>query len=159
MISWPRIATYISAIFVALGFLMLVWLGGYDHAKGKYMRENAALQQDIERIEDERDEALDKVEYRYIEKIKTIYVKGEEREKIREVFVPVDSGFLSPAFRVFYDAAVRDDIPDVAAITEVAPVAISTVADNVNTNYTRCHAAYARAAALENAWNKAAGVK
>lgn len=81
-----------------------------------------------------------KVEYRE----RVITEKGAERIKIQEVFVPIDSGYLSGGFRLFYDAAVRGTIPDPSGIATAAPVAVTDVASTTSENFDRCAKAYAR---------------
>lgn len=79
-----------------------------------------------------------KVEY----KNRIITQKAKDRVQIQEVFVPVDSGVLSGGFRLFYDAAVTDTIPNPAEIFKANPVPVTAVATNANANYKLCHEAY-----------------
>lgn len=84
-----------------------------------------------------------RVETQTVEKIVTIREKGRAIETVREVFVPVDSGNLPGAFRLFYDGAIEGSVPDPAGIADAAPVPIADVADTHAINSQLCHIAYA----------------
>lgn len=79
-----------------------------------------------------------KVEYRD----RIIEVKGKTRETIRKEFVPTNNDMLSGGFRLYYDAAVTDTVPDTAGISLAPPVSVADVADTTDRNYQLCHKAY-----------------
>ena len=76
------------------------------------------------------------------QKIKVIEKAGKDREIVREVFVPRDSGTLSGSFRLYYDAAVLSTTPNAAEIPNAAPVPVADVAANIDANYDKCNKAY-----------------
>jgi hypothetical protein len=86
----------------------------------------------------------------YKERLRTITEKGETIVRIQENFVPVDSGYLPSGFRVYYDAAVTNTIPDTASIATGTPVAVADVARISAINYAQCNKAYA----LVDGWNE-----
>lgn len=140
-------------VWASLVLLAIVYLYGENRrhlgqsqVQAQWDKEKSRVATQIAQLRSEKAKVTVKVEYRTREVIKEIKVKGDVREKIATQFVPVDSGNLSGGFRVFYDAAVTGTIPDPAAIPNANPVAITDVATNANTNYTLCHAAYAKVA-------------
>lgn len=99
----------------------------------------------------ERKSVTTVIETKYVDRIKYIHEKGEAIERVREVFVPVDSGYLSGGFRLFYDAAIRGSVPDTTAIATASPVTVTDVADIHAINAKRCRIAY-ETVALWNEW-------
>lgn len=81
-----------------------------------------------------------RVEYRD----RIIEKAGKDREVVREVFVPRDSGFLSGGFRLYHDAAATNSMPDASRLSYAAPVAVADVTSTIDGNYELCHKAYAR---------------
>lgn len=137
------IETKIAVIAISVLLLgvshIAAYMKGKDVVQDKMDKERAVLAMEIKRIEGERDRATARVEVRTVEKIKYVKVKGEEREKIVEVFVPVDSGYLSGGFRVFHDAAVRNEVPNPASIADAPPVSVTDVARTHSANLALCH--------------------
>lgn len=82
------------------------------------------------------------VETKVVERIKTVQVKGDTREKVVTEFVPIDSGYFDGRFRVYHDAAASNTVPDPTEVANAAPVTATEVARTINVNYTRCHKAY-----------------
>lgn len=148
-----RIVGITASLLLLAGSHTFAYMQGRGDVKEKMTKEKAQLQAELNRVAAERDMATARVEWKHVETIKYIHVKGEEREKQVEVFVPVDSGYLPAGFRVFHDAAVQNQLPSVASIAKGAPVAATDVARTVNYNYTLCHKAYARVAAWEE-WDQ-----
>lgn len=89
-----------------------------------------------------RDVSTSVTQVLYKERIKTITQKGDTIVRIQENFVPVDSGYLSAGFRVYYNAAITNTIPDTASIAKATPVAVADVARTDAINYARCNVAY-----------------
>ena len=98
---------------------------------------------EVERLKAEANKITTVMEIKYVDRIKEVKVKGDTIIQYREVFVPADSGYLSGGFRVYFDAAVTNRVPNPAEIANAAPVAVTDVADTLAANYERCHAAYA----------------
>lgn len=98
---------------------------------------------EVARLTAEAGKVTTVVETKVVEKIVRIEGKAREIQTVREVFVPVDSGSLPGAFRLFYDGAITNTIPDPASIANAAPIPIADVADTHARNAELCHIAYA----------------
>ena len=79
---------------------------------------------------------------RFVDKVKVIHEKSEVRIKQIPVFVDKQPD-LSGGFRLFYDSAVLNTIPDASGIPNAEPVPAETLAANAEENYRTCHAAIA----------------
>lgn len=149
------IAGFFKVVPLWAWLVVAVLVGGYVYGERKYAAGQADVQakwdEAIERgrllVEDIKKKRVvvntviqTKIEYRD----RIITERGKDRVKVQEVFVPIDSGMLDGGFRLFYDAAVTDTLPNPAQIANAAPVSVTDVATNVNTNYELCHKAYAR---------------
>lgn len=73
------------------------------------------------------------------ERVVTIKEKARVIEKEIPVFVPEYRDNLSGGFRLLYNAAATNTIPDRAAIPFAAPVPIGDVASTTNRNFEQCH--------------------
>lgn len=73
------------------------------------------------------------------ERVVTIKEKARVIEKEIPVFVPEYRDNLSGGFRLLYDAAATNTIPDRAGIPLAAPVAVGDVASTTNRNFEQCH--------------------
>lgn len=73
------------------------------------------------------------------ERVTTIREKARVIEKEIPVFVPEYRDNLSGGFRLLYDAAATNTIPDRAGIATAAPVAVGDVASTTNRNFEQCH--------------------
>lgn len=90
-----------------------------------------------------------RTEIQYVDRVKVIHEQGREIEKVRTVFVPTDSGYLSGGFRLYHDAAATNTIPDPAAIPDAAPVAVAEATDTIAANYEKANVCYATVAAWQ----------
>ena len=97
---------------------------------------------EIARLQAQANRVSTKIEVEYVDRIKTVTVKGDTIIKYRDRFVPSDSGMLSGGFRVYYNAAFENRIPDPAEIAKAAPVAVTDVADTTAINGKLCNVAY-----------------
>lgn len=98
----------------------------------------------VAELQDSANRVTVKVEERIVYRDRIIKEQAKERVVLREVFVPRDSGHVSGGFRLYHDAAATGTAPDTAELPNAAPVAITDLAATIDTNYQRCHAAYAR---------------
>lgn len=83
-------------------------------------------------------------ETKYVEVEKQVKVKGDTIVKYVDRFIPqgegcTTDGMLSGSFRVLYDAAVTNRVPDAAEITNGTPVSVADVAKTSTVNYTQCN--------------------
>jgi hypothetical protein len=129
------------------------WLyGNYRYHAGEDARQaqwDAAVERgkkEVARLTEAAGKVTVRVETKTVEKIVHIQGKARVIEKVREVFVPTDSGSLPGGFRLFYNAAIEGSVPDTASITDAAPVPIADVADTHAANTEKCHIAYATVA-------------
>lgn len=147
--AWSLIAAG-ALIAVVFGY------GQYQHHKGKAEVQadwDAAVERgkvEIARLQLAASTISTITEVKYIDRVKIVKEKADVIERVREVFVPIDSGMLTGGFRLFYDGAVTNTIPDAAGIANAAPVAITDVADTTAENYRKCHIAYETVEAFQN---------
>lgn len=140
---WVRIALPILALVLAV----ILWqrmVEGYREEGRQEVRAEwtAAVEQgkqEIERLKAEANKVTVVTEIKYVDRIKEVKVKGDTIVQYREVFVPADSGTLDGGFRVFYDAALENRIPNPTEVTNAAPVAVTDVADTHATNARQCN--------------------
>jgi hypothetical protein len=116
---------------------------GQTDVKAKWDESVARGKAEVERLKKEAGEVTVRVETKYIDRVKVVREKGEVIVQVREVFVPVDSGYLSGGFRLFYDSALQGAVPDPAGIPDAAPVPVADVADTHAHNAQLCRIAYA----------------
>lgn len=119
---------------------------GEAHIQAKWDTQKAKDKAEIERLTGLASKATTKIETKVVTKVVTIREKARVIEKVREVFVPTDSGSLPGGFRLFYDAAITGSVPESASIADAAPVPIADVADTHAANTEKCHIAYATVA-------------
>lgn len=137
-------------IWVAALLLLAGWHYGHIRynagqadVQAKWDKATERGKAEVARLKEEAGKVTVRVETKYIDRVKTIREKGETIVQVREVFVPVDSGYLSGGFRLFFNAALEGVVPDPAGIPDAAPVAVSAVADTHAINAQRCRIAYA----------------
>jgi hypothetical protein len=137
-------------VWVALALIAGGWYYGhtrYEAGQADVKAEwNASVERgkkEVERLKKEAGKVTVRYETKTVTVVKTIKEKGEAIVKIREVFVPVDSGYLSGGFRLFFNAAIEGAVPDSASIPNAAPVAVTDVADTHARNMEKCKIAYA----------------
>lgn len=111
--------------------------------QAKWDESVAAGKAEVERLKAEAGKVTVRVETKTVEKIVTIREKARVIYQDREIFVPADSGMLPGGFRVYFDAATQNTIPDAASIANAAPVAVTDVADTYAYNAEQCRVAYA----------------
>lgn len=73
------------------------------------------------------------------ERVVTIREKARVIEKEIPVFVPEYRDNLSGGFRLLYNAAATNTIPDRSGIPFAAPVSVGDVASTTNRNFEQCH--------------------
>lgn len=168
MISIDPIRAAIAPYMLAIKIGVLVLLVGFGlwklHAYGeaRYEAGQANVQADWDKSVEkgrvrlaELKAAAGRVTVRtetvYVDRIKTIRLRGEEIVREVQVFVPAGSAELSGGFRLFHDAAAGNQpLPDAAAITHAAPVDAQTVARTVADNYAASHEIAQRLTSLQD---------
>lgn len=137
-------------VWAVIALLVAGWLyGQHQYGAGESARQaqwdaqKAKDQAEIARLTALRSKVTVKVETVYVDRIKVVTEKARVIEKVREVFVPTDSGSLPGAFRLFYDGALTGTVPEASAIPDAAPVPIADVADTHARNAELCRIAYA----------------
>jgi len=135
-----------SWLWGLLAFLAIVagsmWYGhhwGSESKQAQWDKSVAKGLAQVEKLKDEAGKITTKVETVYVDRIKTITQKGKEIERIKTVFVPVDSPDLPGSVRLYHDAASQNAIPDAARIPDAAPVPLADLAGTVASNYGQCN--------------------
>lgn len=95
----------------------------------------------VEGLKANQGKVTTQIEYKYIDRWRTIHEKGDTITKLVPHYIPVDSCELPGGFRVLHDAAVTGTIPGTAEGTDAAPVPAATAATTVSENYTQCRGA------------------
>lgn len=136
-------------VWIAMALLIGGWYygrlryeAGYESVRKDWAASIEKGKAEIERLKKEAGKVTVRVETKTVEKIVTIREKARVIYQDREVFVPVDSGYLSGGFRLYFDAATENTIPDPAKLADAAPVAVADVADTYAYNAEQCHIAY-----------------
>lgn len=144
-------------IWLVIAILVAVAIGGrvaYNNGKAEVQAKwDASVERGraiVEDLKKQRGTVTTVTEIKYVEREKVIREKGKTITELREVFVPVDSGYLSGGFRLFYDAAITNTVPLPASIATAAPIAIEDVADTHAYNAEQCNVAYEKVAK----WNE-----
>ncbi len=145
---WLWVALALAAIG---GYSWWVYDAGRDSVQAKWDAANVKSQAEIMRLREAAGKVTTKIEYRTVEKVRTIHEKGDTIIRYRDRFVPADSGMLPGGFRLFYDAAIKNTVPDPARIPDAAPVPVTDVADTHAANAKLCNIAYATVAGWQ-AW-------
>lgn len=141
---------WIIGLFVV--FLIGLALGGaagYRWMGAKYYQEKAKNTELARRVEQATGKVVTKVETRVIEKVRRIYVKGNEIVKEVPVYVTKSDDAaceLRNGFVRMYDSALLGEPPGPAAETDRAPsgIALSEALEQAiipnNTDYLACRA-------------------
>lgn len=137
-------------VYVAAILLLAGWYYGHTRfnagqadIQAKWDAQKAKDADELAKLKQKAAEVTVRVETKYIDRVKTVREKGETIVKVREVFVPVDSGLLSGGFRLYYDSAIEGSVPDATRIPDAAPVPVTDVADTHAYNAKQCRIAYA----------------
>lgn len=69
----------------------------------------------VQELEADQGKVTTRIEYKYIDRWRTIHEKGDTITKLVPHYIPVDSCDLPPGFRVLHDAAATGTIPGGAA--------------------------------------------
>lgn len=141
LLSWAKKIPW--QVYACTGALFFCWLYGNYRANLIQEEWKASVKRGkiiVAELKEGQGKITTKIEIRTIEKIKTIYQKGETIEKEIPVFIPSYNELLPGGFRLLHDAAATNTIPDSSLIPFAAPPAIGDVAGTVTSNYTKCHA-------------------
>lgn len=142
---WKLVPTWAYGLLALLVMLAAVGFWQYNRGQQNIIEqmelEAAALQEIVNELQTKQAVVTTKIEYRTVEKVREVKVKGEEREKIVYRYIPAGTPELPAGFRVYHDAAATSTVPDSASIADAAPVPVEDAASTINYNYTQCHAA------------------
>lgn len=138
---WPLVA---AAVLIGIVFAYGRHERNAGRAEIKYEWDQAVERgkAEIARLELAASTVSVVTEVKYVDRVKIIKEKADVIERVREVFVPTDSGMLSGGFRLYYDAAVTNTVPNPASIADAAPISVTDVADTSAANFEKCHIAY-----------------
>lgn len=134
-------------VYAAALVALTVWYAYHRGAESVRAEWEAQKKEDAQQVKEkteQREKVTVRVETKYVDRIKVVHEKGETIYKLREHFVPTDSGMLDGKFRVFFDAATFNKIPDPAEIANAESVSVADVADTYAYNATQCNKAFTR---------------
>lgn len=109
----------------------------------------ASQQQAAAKQKEQRAEVTERVVTKYVDRVKTVYVRGQTIVKEVPVYVPLDSPDLPPGFRVLHDAAAQGILPNPAGIPDAPSVPAQDAAATIAENYTTCRATAEQLTALQ----------
>jgi hypothetical protein len=143
--------------WLVIGLLFAGWLyGERRHAHGAAEvqgRWDAAATIEAQQRRDteaKQDKVTTKTVIEYVDRVRTIRVKGDTIIKEVVKYVPLDTPDLPPGFRVLHDAAAANELPDASRIATSEPVSAQVATETVAGNYTACHVELEKLAKL---WN------
>lgn len=141
---------WILAIVAVLGYAgVRIYDAGQADTQRKWDASAAKGRKLVEELKKKQVVVTTKIETVYVDKVRTVYEKGQTIVKQVPVYVPVDAPDLPGSVRVFHDAAAGGFLPDASRIPDAAPVELATFAGAVASNYTLCHADAVRFAGLQ----------
>jgi len=128
----------VAFICLVSGFLVGGLLGGwvgYEAMAAKYYREKAQLTEKIAQLTAEGSKVVIKYETVFVDRVKTVYVKGKERIKEVPIYVNADDDAaceLRNGFVRLYDASLRGGPPGPATDSDREPsgIALSRAAED-----------------------------
>lgn len=134
------------SVWITLGVLS-AWvasgLWAYHHGQAKKQAEwDASVERGKEAVAQlkERQVSVNMIVDTVVkERVVTIKEKARVIEKEIPVFVPEYRDNLSGGFRLLYNAAATNTIPDRSGIPTAAPVSVGDVASTTNRNFEQCH--------------------
>lgn len=110
---------------------------GQDHKQEQWDKAVKRGQVIVDRLKSEQGKITVKTEVRYVDRVKIIKEKGEERVKVVTKFIPAGTPDLPSGFRLLHDSAAAGTFPGTAE--GGSPVPVRTVAETVSRNYDVCH--------------------
>ena len=141
---------WVLAIVAVLGYASVrIYDAGQADTQRKWDASTAKGRKLVEELKKKQVVVTTKIETVYVDKVRTVYERGQTIVKQVPVYVPVDAPDLPGSVRVFHDAAAGGFLPDPARIPDAAPVELATFAGTVASNYTLCHADAVRFAGLQ----------
>lgn len=144
-------------LWLAAGLFVAFWLYGHwqfgrgeDARQAKVDKAMAKAAAEIEHLKAEASKITTVVETKYIDRVKTVTVKGDTIVQKVPVYISRDLPELPGAWRVLHDAAAQNAIPEAFDPVNGAPVAPADAAATVAENYKRCHINAERLIALQD---------
>lgn len=136
------------ALAVLAGTYLLGFSQGTDHEQAKALEaHNRALAAKASDVAAAASAAV-RVEYKYIDRVRTIYKQGAAYTKEVPVYVPASTPDLPAGFRVLHDAAATGRDLDRAPGVEAESVPAQDLARTIVDNYSQCRELAERHAAL-----------
>ena len=133
---------YLLAAIAAIG--VCAYQAGQANIQNKWDDAVAEAAKQVKQKTEQREQVTVRTEVKYVDRVKVVHEKGETIYKLREQFVPTDSGMLDGGFRLFFDAATLNTIPDPAEIPNAASVPVADVAATYAYNAEQCNKAFAK---------------
>lgn len=152
LLSYLKVIRIISVVILCFGVYMEGVLLVVNQAK----LEKAKLEVKIAQLETEAGKVTHEIEIRYIDRVKVIYEKAKENERLVTIYVPtsVDRACtVNNGFVVLHDAAAAGkEVPATPGATneEASGIRLSEVETTVIGNYAKYHEVAARLEELQN---------
>jgi len=140
---WSGLKKIPWQVYACAGVLFGCWLYGNYRAglvQAEWDASIARGKEIVTELKKQQGKVTVRIQEKIVTETKTVYLKGEVREKEIPVFIPSYNDLLPGGFRLWHDAAALDTLPDRTLITDSAPTSVGDVASTVNKNYTKCHA-------------------
>lgn len=158
-INWR---VWIGLIAFALGVAATLSYGNYRERKGemavqgRWDAANTAQEQKIRELEAKQGQVTVKTVTEYVDRVKTVYLKGETIIKRIPHYVPADAPDLPGGWRLLHDAAATGaELPETPGDVQAEPVSAQAAAETVSGNYTACRAELLK---LQGLWDWSNGV-
>lgn len=133
-------------VYACAGLVAIFWLWGNlkEHQGEQKVYKEWAVSIErgkhiVEELKKGQNKVTTQVVTQYVDKIKVIHDKGETIFKEIPVYLYRDIPDLPPSFRVLYDAAATNTIPEATDISHAAPAPVTDVARGITQNFTQCN--------------------
>lgn len=129
------------AVAAFIGYSWLLYNNGKDSVQDEWDASIARGRVIVEELKKQQVQVTTKVETVYVDRIKTVYEKGDTIYEQVPVYIEVGVPDLPGGFRLLHDAAATNTIPSPAGIPDAKPVPVRDAAGTISRNYTTCNAA------------------
>lgn len=134
---WPWLIGLVLLCFA--GLLLGAYQRGRTDERAVHEAKMKDMQIALHKAQAKQAEVVTKVATEYVDRVKVVHQKGDTIIKEVPTYVPITTPDLPGSFRVLFDAAVQNELPDPARVPDAAPVSAQDVATTVVDNYTTCN--------------------
>lgn len=155
---------WVGLIAFALGVAAALAYGNYRENKGarevqgRWDAATAVQEQKLRELEAKQAQVTVKTVTEYVDRLKTVYLKGDTIIKRIPQYVPASTPDLPGGWRLLHDAAATGtELPETPGDVQAEPVSAQTAAETVAGNYTAAKAEMTKCQALWDWSNGVAG--